>query len=91
MKNDIAELKAYVTKLRTDLTATNLVLSSIVGTLPPEQHLGVLRAIAQLSVMQEQSVGAPETQAAAMQQLQQSIQRHHDQLQGLYKMRKDAS
>ncbi|MDP3650923.1 MAG: hypothetical protein Q8R67_04485 [Rhodoferax sp.] len=89
MKNDIADLKAYAEKLRTDLIATNLVLTSIVGTLPPEQHLGVLRAIAQLSVMQEQSVGELQTPAAAMKQLQQSIQRHHDQLQGLYKMRKD--
>ncbi|MDP3651624.1 MAG: hypothetical protein Q8R67_08070 [Rhodoferax sp.] len=89
MKNDIAELKAYVTKLRTDLTATNLVLSSIAGSLPPEQHQAVLRAIAQLSVMQEQTDGQAQMPEEIRQNLQQSIQRHHDHLQGLYKMRRD--
>lgn len=89
MKKDIEELKAYVTRLRADLMATNLVLSSIVGSLPAEQHQGVLRAIAQLSVMQEQSAAQSPTQAAALAPVQAAIQRHYDQLQGLYKLRKD--
>ena len=90
MNEDIEELKAYATRLRADLMATNLVMSAIVGTLPPEQHLGVLRAIAQLSVMQEQTAGLSPAQAAAMQPVQASVQRLHDHLQGLYKLRKDA-
>jgi hypothetical protein len=89
MKQEIEELKAYSTRLRGDLMATNLVMSAIVGSLPPAQHLGVLRAIAQLSVMQEQTVGQSAKQAEAMQPVQQSVQRLHDHLQGLYKLRKD--
>jgi len=91
MKQDIEEMKTYATKLRTDLTATNLVLSAIVGTLLPEQHLGVLRAMAQLSVMQEQTGVAAGMPEEALRSLRQSVQRHHDHLQGLYKLRKDAA
>jgi len=68
--------------------ATNLVMSAIVGSLPPEQHLGVLRAIAQLSVMQEQTAEqAQMPEAVAL--LQASIQRIYTHLEGLQKMRKD--
>lgn len=89
MTQEIEELKTYATKLRTDLTATNLMISAIVGSMPPKQHLAVLKAIAQLSVMQEQTGAAAGAPEEVLRSLQQSVQRQHDHLQGLYKMRKD--
>lgn len=88
MEKDIEELKQYVTKLRTDLTATNLVLTAAIGAMPPDQHRATLRAIAQLSVMQEQTAEqAQKPEAIAL--LQASIGRMYSQLEGLLTMRKD--
>ena len=90
MGNDISELKTYASKIRADLMASNLVMSAIVGTMPPEQHQAVLRAIAQLSVMQEQTAEKAQMPPEALQPVLESINRLHDHLQGLYKLRRDA-
>ena len=86
MNNDIEELKKYATKLRTDLTATNLLLLAMHGAMTPEQQQQVLKAVAALSVMQEQTAEqAQKPEAIAL--LQQSIQRLYTALLGAQKLR----
>lgn len=85
MTNDLEELKTYATKLRTDLSATNLVLLSIAGTLTADQQQRSLAAIAQLSVLQEKTAEKAGMQEAIA-PLQQSIQRLHSALEGAYKV-----
>ncbi|MDO8777068.1 MAG: hypothetical protein Q7K57_51840 [Burkholderiaceae bacterium] len=86
MNNDIEELKIYVTKLRTDLTATNLLLIAMHGAMTPEQQQQVLQAVAGLSVMQEQTAEQAQ-KPEAIAQLQQSIQRLYTALLGAQKLR----
>lgn len=86
MKQDIATLKTAVTKLRADLMATNLTLAAMSSVLTAEQQRQTLKALAELSVMQEQTAEQAQM-PEAIQLLQQSIQRMYDSLDGTAKMR----
>ena len=88
----MSELKAIIAameKLRADLIATNMAMQCVMTSMPPEAQQQTLKALAQLSVMQEQSAASqqnPETQAA-MQLVQQAVQRQYQGLQGAHKLR----
>ena len=86
MKNDIEAIKTAVTRLRADLMATNLTIDALSSVLTPEQQRQVLKALSELSVMQEQTAEkAQMPEVIAL--LQQSIQRMYSSLEGTAKMR----
>ena len=87
--NEIDLIKTTIEKLRADLMATNMALQCVMTAMPPDAQQQALKALAQLSVMQEQSVAktqAPEAQAA-MRLVTQAVDRVYQGLQGAHKLR----
>lgn len=89
MKQDIEKLKTAVTKLRADLMASNLALQAILTAMPLDDQKQALKALAQLSVMQEQFAEKTQTPAAQeqMKTVVQATDRLYQALQGAHKMR----
>lgn len=86
MQEDTAALKASDQRLRADLMATNLALAAIASVLTNEQQHQVLKALAELRVMQEQSF-AQAGQESLLPLQQAANQRMYSNLQGTMKMR----
>lgn len=86
MKEDIAALKASDQRLRADLMATNLALAAIASVLTTEQQRQMLKALAELGVMQEQSFERL-GQESLLSMQQAANQRMYSALEGTMKMR----
>lgn len=83
------DVKASIERLRADLMATNAALTAVLTSMPAEAQQQALKALAQMSVMQEQFAEQQQdpAQAAAMQQVLQATERLYQALQGAAKMR----
>ena len=86
MNEELANINETIAKLRIDLMATNQVLLAMSSTLTPDQQRQTLQALAELSVMQEQTVEQAQ-RPEAITLLQASIQRMYSALDGVAKMR----
>lgn len=85
----LESLQASGERLRADLMATNMALQCVLTSMPPEAQRQALKALAQLSVMQEQFAAQQATPAAqaSMQPVREAVERIYQGLQGAHKMR----
>jgi small-conductance mechanosensitive channel len=89
MKQDFDELLSSVKKLRAEHAATTMALQCLLTVLTPDQQRQTLKALAQLSVMREESAAKSPNPAAQeeTQRVVQALDRLYQGLQGAHKLR----
>ena len=86
MTKELEALRQSGQRLRADLMAANMTIGALASVLPPEQQQQLLKALAELSVLQEQTVEKAQMQEHTA-ALQAALERQYQMMQGSIRMR----